>query len=88
MRADHVLAHVLGVRARVADPLDPLDGVDRGQQLGEGCLVLRQVATVGVDVLAEQRDLSHAVGGESPGLGHELCDGRLTSRPRVDGTMQ
>ena len=33
--ADHVLAHVLRVRARVADALDALDAVDRAEQLGE-----------------------------------------------------
>ena len=33
--ADHVLAHVLGVRARVADPVDPRHRVDPRQQLGE-----------------------------------------------------
>jgi hypothetical protein len=33
--ADDVLAHVLRVRAGVADALDALDRVDRPQQLGE-----------------------------------------------------
>ena len=33
--ADHVLAHVLRVRARVADALDAVDRVDARQQLGE-----------------------------------------------------
>ena len=33
--ADHVLAHVLRVRARVADALDPVDGVDSREELGE-----------------------------------------------------
>ena len=33
MGADHVLAHVLGMRARVADPVDPVDGVDQPEQL-------------------------------------------------------
>ncbi len=35
VRADHVLAHVLRVRARVADPLDAGHRVDAAQQLGE-----------------------------------------------------
>ena len=35
MGADHVLLHVLRVRAGVADALDPLDRVDPRQQLGE-----------------------------------------------------
>ena len=33
-----------------------------------------QVAAVGVDVLAQQRDLAHAVGGEAPRLGDELVE--------------
>ncbi len=65
--ADHVLLHVLGVRAGVADPLDALDRVDPGQQLGEADpAVLRQLAAVAVDVLPQQRHLAHAVGGERP----------------------
>ena len=76
--ADHVLAHVLGVRARVADPLDPLHGVHLREQLGEGrLLAARQVAAVGADVLAEQRDLAHAVGGQPLDLGDQLRE-----RPR------
>ena len=71
--ADHVLAHVLGVRARVADPLDPVDRVDASEQLGEAGLALpRQVAPVGVDVLAQQGDLADAVRGERLDLGDQL----------------
>ncbi len=73
MRVDHVLADVLGVRAGVADPLDPLHGVHLRQQLREGrLLAARQVAAVGADVLAEQRDLAHPVGGQPPHLGAQL----------------
>jgi hypothetical protein len=44
---DHVLADVLGMRARVPDALDAVDGVDLRQQLGKGRLrALRQVAPV------------------------------------------
>ena len=70
---DHVLAHVLGVRARVADALDALDGVHPAQELGERHpVVAAQVAPVGVHVLAEQRDLPHAVAGEALDLGEQL----------------
>ena len=73
VRVDHVLADVLGVRARVTDPLDALHGVHLGQQLGEGrLLAARQVAAVGADVLAEQGDLAHAVGGQPLHLGAQL----------------
>ena len=72
VREDHVLAHVLGVRARVADPFDARDRVDPAQQLGEGGRgSQRQVASVRVDVLAEQRDLGDAVGGQPFELGDQ-----------------
>ena len=78
VRADHVLAHVLGVRAGVADPVDALDVVHHRQQLGErGLLPHGQVAPVGVHVLAEERDLAHAV----VGLALDLLD-QLACRPR------
>ena len=59
-----VVAHVRGVRARVADAVDPVDRVDGAQQLGERArrAVARQLVAVAVDVLAEQGDLAHAVG--------------------------
>jgi hypothetical protein len=73
VRADHVLLHVLGVRARVAEPLDPVDGVDHRQQLGErGLRVLREVAAVRVDVLPQQGELPDAVVGQAPCLLQEL----------------
>ncbi len=71
--ADHVLAHVLGVRARVADPVDALDRVDPAEQLGEAHPALRrQVAAVAVDVLAQQGHLADAVGGEALDLADQL----------------
>ena len=48
----------------------------------------RQVAPVAVDVLAEQGHLANAVGGQRLGLADQLAGSRLTSRPRVEGTMQ
>ena len=42
------------------------------EQLRERRALRPQVAPVGVDVLAQQRDLAHAVGGEPLGLGDEL----------------
>ena len=60
------------MRARVAHPADALDGADGPQQLVEQrphALVAarlaggeREVASVAVDVLAEQRHLGDAVG--------------------------
>ncbi len=70
--ADHVLTHVLGVRARVPDPLDPGDPVEHREQLGEGGALRPQVAPVAVDVLAQQGDLADAVGRQPLELGDEL----------------
>src|SRR5207253_5439231 len=64
---------VLRVRAREADPLDPLDGVARAQELAElDPRVERQVAAVRVHVLAEERDLAYAVAREPRHLGDDL----------------
>jgi hypothetical protein len=61
--ADHVLLHVLRVRAGVADPLDSFDRVDPSQQIREADpLLARQIAPVAVDVLAQQGHLDDAVG--------------------------
>ena len=58
------------------------------RERADGCR-RSQVAPVGVDVLPEQRHLAHAVGGHRPDLGDELvAAAALTSRPRVEGTMQ
>ena len=67
--ANHVLAHVLGMGARVADALDAVERIERVQQLGEAAraAVGAQVAPVGVDVLPEQRDLAHALAPTSGG---------------------
>ena len=89
VRGDQLLAHVLRVRARVADPLDAVDAVDQREQVGEvDALLARQVAPVGVDVLPQQRDLPDAVRRERLDLVHDCRGGRLRSRPRVLGTMQ
>src|SRR3954469_8150631 len=74
VRADDVLAHVLRVRARVADAVDAVDRVDQGQQLREGRLrALGQVAPVGVHVLPQERDLADAVGGQPLDLLDQLA---------------
>jgi hypothetical protein len=43
---DHVLAHVLWVRAGVADAVEPVDGVEPVQQLGERGSLGPEVAAV------------------------------------------
>src|SRR5437870_2461791 len=82
MRKDHVLPHVLRVGAGVADALDPLDGIDVRQQTRErhplgGRLASRdcrdrEIAAVGVDVLAKKRHLAYAFARHRAHLLHQL----------------
>ena len=74
-RRDRLGAQVLRVRRREADALDAVDRVERAQQVGELRAVLpgAEVAAVRVDVLAEQRDLAHAVGRELLDLVHDVA---------------
>ena len=77
----------------------PGTAADRLQQLGEqrphpgrGVAALpgreHEVATVGVDVLAEERDLGDAVGGECLDLGDDVGERPADLAPRTAGTMQ
>ena len=52
----------------------PSIGVEAVQQLGERRARRPQVAPVGVDVLAQQRHLAHAVGGQAADLVDELVE--------------
>ena len=84
-RDERLGAHVLGMRRREADATDALDGADGFEEVGEqraqrsagvtgaagGEL---QVASVAVDVLAEQRHLGDAVGGEHFDLGDDVAE--------------
>src|SRR5579883_781852 len=73
-RGDHRLAEVLRVRAREPDPLDPLDGVAGAQELAEvGPELGREVPPPRVHVLAEQRHLLDALGGELRHLGEDVA---------------
>ena len=83
---DHIAAEVLRVRAREADPLDALDSVDGAQELGKA---RADVAAVRVDVLAEQRHLPDALGGEPFDLGDDLAGtaGRLAPAYRGDDAV-
>ena len=76
------------MRRRVPDALDPVDRVDRVQQLRELPRLRPELDAERVDVLAEQRDLAHALGGEQTTSSTSSSNGRETSRPRVKGTMQ
>ncbi len=86
----HGAAEVLRVRAREADALDAVDRIARAQQLAElGVDVRQEVAAPGVHVLAEQRQLAHALSARGCVTSARTSPGRrLTSRPRTAGTMQ
>ena len=73
------------MRAREPHAADAIDGADRAQQVGEqrpqaSGRIARvasrelQVAPVAVDVLAEQRDLGDAVGGQRLDLGDDVVE--------------
>ena len=67
---DQPLGEVAGVAGGEANPLQAFDVMDAVQQVGEGVLApplggdSRQVAAVGIDVLAQQGDLLESAGGQ------------------------
>ena len=63
----------------------PVDRVERAQQLGEARARGAQVAPVGVDVLAEQRDLADAVGDHRRTSATSSSNGRLDLAPARRG---
>ena len=75
-RLGHRLDDVVGergrVRAREPHPLEPVDLAAGPEQLAEGEPVA-ELDAVGVDVLAEQRDLDDALGDERLDLGEDLA---------------
>ena len=60
---------------------------DGPEHLGEARLSV-QVAPVGVHVLAQQRDLEHALSNQASTSATMSSSARLRSRPRTYGTMQ
>ena len=69
----------VGPPVEVELPAAPAFGVDVAEaRLG------REVVAVGVDVLAEQRDLAVARRGEGPGLGHDLVEGPAPLGPATE----
>ncbi len=85
-RSDHRLTEVFRVRAREADPLDPLDGVAGAKELTElRPDVRREVAAPRVDVLAEQRELLDALTGEAGHLRDHLSRAAAALAPTHGG---
>ena len=70
-RPDHGRAEILRVRAGEANATDALDRSQARRSSAKS--LLRTIAPVGVDVLAEQRDLAHAVAGQARHLGDDLA---------------
>ena len=94
-RRDGLGTEVFRVRRREADAAQAVDRIERAQEVGELRAVLpgAEIAPVRVDVLAEQRDLAHAVGDELLDLVHDVThapadlgathDGHDAERARV-----
>src|SRR5262245_9779095 len=68
-RSDDVATEILRMRAREADALDPVDGVDRAQELGE---TAAEVPSVRIDVLPEESDLADAFVGQPRHFAEDL----------------
>ena len=78
MRSDQIVVHVVGMAGRVAQPVDAGDLGQPKQQAPEAPFApVRTLALPGVDVLAEQRHLAHALGRKPRRLGDDRLD-----RPR------
>ena len=71
---DQVAAELERVGGGVADAVDALDLGHVVDQLGEVRLVVVDRPAVGVDVLAEQVDLAHALARELSDLAHDIGD--------------
>ena len=71
-RVDDVVGEVARVRAGEAHPLQPVDRAAGAQQLAEREPVA-ELDAVGVDVLAEQRDLEDALGDQRLDLGQHVA---------------
>ena len=84
MRGDQVVVHVARMAGGVAQPVDAGDLGEAEEQPAEAPVAaVGPVAVPGVDVLAEERDLAHALVGEARGLGDDRVD-----RPRDFGAAR
>ena len=84
-RLDRLGPQVLGMRAGEADAPDALHGTDGPQELGEEGPAPGQVATVGVDVLPQQRDLGDPPQRQQLDLGHDVVEGAAHLGPADRG---
>ena len=78
MRGDEIVIHVAGMAGAVAQARDAGNFRKAMHQPPERrCAAARVLAVIGVDVLADQRELAHARAGQALGLGDDRLD-----RPR------
>ena len=84
MGGDEIIAHVARMGGREAQPRKPVDlGQFADETRQRPVLAVRAFAGIGIDVLAQQRDLAHALGRE-PRASARICEaGRENSAPRV-----
>src|SRR5262245_64399355 len=70
---DQLIAHVAGMAGRIAQSLDAFDPRQPSDQLRQAAaLAARGNASIGIDILTEQRELAGAVVGELPRLRLDL----------------
>ena len=72
------------VEANPVDAFHLVHELEQGGEIGGR----RQIASVGIDGLPEERDLAHSGGRELPDLREDGGGAWLRSRPRVTGTTQ
>ena len=76
VRGDQVVGHVARMAGGVAQALDAADARQPADQLRQRPrAAVGAEAVIGIDVLAQQRDLAHAVIGKAARLGLHVGDG-------------
>ena len=89
MGGDQIVGHVAGMGGGVADAVQPVDLGQVADQPAEAPFIrtaadlARGGAVIGIDVLAQQRDLARAAGHQAPRLAAISATGRENSAPRV-----
>ena len=68
---DHIVGQILGVRCHETDPAYSLYFADLSEQVREGAGNI-QIFAVGIDILPQQHDFHHTVGGKTLALTQDL----------------
>ncbi len=72
------------MRREEPDPLQAVDLTDRGEEVSE-VVAVGQIVAVGVDVLAQQRDLPDTAVRQKTGLPGDVVDGAANLAPTAVG---